>query len=465
MTRLQKTFICIFVFIYVLALLAAGLVLLAIPTPYSETYLGELPVKIERLKTTEGKRVILVGGSAVPFGVDSSMIAGAFSDEEKVPELPGRLKGYEVVDFGLYGSIGSKVMLEILEPYIHKGDIIIVLPEMQKDSMSGFFEGKYLWQALGAGALRYVFRLDTDERNMLLNRLPVFLLDKISMLGGGKDTGDPGIYAKDSFNEYGDIGAFRADNTMTGGFDPDNLITFDEKYLVEDLISFTGSFGRKCHEKGAKLYLGYAPMNAAAVTSPVDEIDKYESGLRSNPDISLIGCANEAIMDESFFYDTNYHLNSEGCKEYTVRLIKWIRAEYGDPTYTPPVEIEETTETDDAGGQSKTLEGSGEGLRYEEGEDSIRITGIEESMAEAREVTIPVSINGKKVTSIADGSFAGYSNLKRIIIESSEPASVRVGRYLLDGCDASVVVPKGASSAYKTNYFWSQYSERISEEE
>ena len=97
--------------ITVLAVLTALLLLIpavlcvfafALPAQYTETFLGELPCKMERLRNAEGPRIILVGGSSVPFSIKSELIEASF------PE-------YTAVDFGLYAELGTPIMLDWLD--------------------------------------------------------------------------------------------------------------------------------------------------------------------------------------------------------------------------------------------------------------------------------------------------------------------------------------------------------------
>ena len=88
----------------------------AVPVQYEDTFLGELKYKMERLQNTEGKRIILTGGSSVAFGVDSSLLEDAFEE-------------YGTVNFGMYAGLGTTVMLELSEDEIRKGDVIILMPE------------------------------------------------------------------------------------------------------------------------------------------------------------------------------------------------------------------------------------------------------------------------------------------------------------------------------------------------
>ena len=71
----------------------------SIPPQYSDTFVGELDDKFERLTSIEEPKVVVVGGSSVAFGLESEIL-------EKYVGMP-------VVNFGLYAALGTKVMLDL----------------------------------------------------------------------------------------------------------------------------------------------------------------------------------------------------------------------------------------------------------------------------------------------------------------------------------------------------------------
>ena len=96
----------------------------AVPAQYRETFVGELPAKRAMLAAESDKpRLIIVGGSAVAFGVDSALLA---------QELPD----YQPINFGLYAALGTRVMLDLSIDELRPGDISIVMPEQQSHAHS-----------------------------------------------------------------------------------------------------------------------------------------------------------------------------------------------------------------------------------------------------------------------------------------------------------------------------------------
>ena len=117
----KKLLTCLTIVTLSLSLLATPCFVLtsafAFAPVFRDTFVGELKEKVELLKNAEKKKIVVIGGSSVPFGIQSNYIKKY-------------LPSYDVVNFGLYAALGSDVMLDLAREYIDKDDIIIFSPEM-----------------------------------------------------------------------------------------------------------------------------------------------------------------------------------------------------------------------------------------------------------------------------------------------------------------------------------------------
>ena len=114
MKKAWITFICLFLCVLIpfgtVAAIGFGL-----PSQFGNTFLGELENKIDRLYSLDKPKIVVIGGSSVPFGVDSKLTEKAL--------------GMPTVNFGLYATLGTKMMLDISKGAIKKGDIIVIAPD------------------------------------------------------------------------------------------------------------------------------------------------------------------------------------------------------------------------------------------------------------------------------------------------------------------------------------------------
>ncbi|MDE5546935.1 MAG: hypothetical protein K2I88_05675, partial [Anaeroplasmataceae bacterium] len=183
---------------------------------YDNTYLAELKDKISLLKNTKEKKIILVGGSSLPFGIRSDLI------EQELPE-------YKVVNFGLYATLGTKAMMDLSKINIQEGDIVILSPELNSQTYSLYFNPKSILQALDGFSSYQKYFSVSNNLSVLYN---YFDFAREKMKYADSTMPDPtGIYRHDSFNAYGDIETERKNNIMVNGYDSTMDIVLDEALL------------------------------------------------------------------------------------------------------------------------------------------------------------------------------------------------------------------------------------------
>ena len=102
----------------------------SLPTIYQDSYYAELSSMVERLDAAQGKRLILLGGSSVAFGVDVPLLEKYLSE-----------KGfdYTVCPLGLYAAVGNSAMLSLSESALREGDVVILALEPASDALTSYF--------------------------------------------------------------------------------------------------------------------------------------------------------------------------------------------------------------------------------------------------------------------------------------------------------------------------------------
>lgn len=289
------------------------------PAQYDHTFYGELDEKHDRLSSIDKPKIVVVGGSSVAFGLDSQMI------EEKT--------GYEVVNFGLYADLGTKIMLDLSRRHINEGDIVIIAPEMDEQTLSLYFNGSSALKATD-GKPSMLFELDGDDWYDIWGALWGFAGEKWSYFKNG--TPDPeGVYNSKNFNKYGDISPDlfkREENIMVLGYDTFKPLQVKKEIFSQDFVDYLNSYIDELHEEGAAVYYGFCPMNEVAVeidlTSDIPKSeqitnlsDNLLSYLQETLHCPVLGTPEEAMMPTAYFYDSNFHLNDYGVPVHTARLI------------------------------------------------------------------------------------------------------------------------------------------------
>lgn len=434
-----------------------------LPPQYNETYLGEFKEKQERLKRTEGEKIIIAGGSSAAFGIRCDLI------EEQL--------GMPAVNWGLYAPLGSRTMLEVCFDEIEAGDIVVFSPEQNQETLSFTFQAESVWQAMeGDYSKLCVFR--ESELRQLLGAFPEFAVSKLKYALEGKPKLS-GIYKKSSFNKYGDISSdARKSNEMPEGYDSAQLIDFSF-FPEEEFIRYLNDYAARVEEKGAVFYYRFCPMNREAVVNE-EAADGWFEKLEQSADFTILGNPHTCVMESGWFFDTNFHLNEAGAVVNTYYFIRDLKAQLRDSSVTDielpqmpqvPGRLDQALEGDNSDEFCFTYEGEG---------SSLVITGVSEKGREKEELTFPQEHNGTKVTAVQEGSLEGCESLKTVNVYGGitlrdgcfagcpklreirllgKPSEIMAGRNLLKGCEALLYTEY--EEEYRLDYSWSAYSDKI----
>ena len=226
-------------------------VALSLPATYGDTFLAALNDKYERLYSLQGEKVVVVGGSSVAFGYESDIL-------EKYLDRP-------VVNFGLYAALGTKLMLDLSLDAIAEGDIVLLAPEADAQTLSLYFNAESTWQA-------------SEERRDMLRHLSMD--DKLSMLGGawhyavssgraqldGALPKPEGAYRRDGFDEAGDLEYERTENIMLGYYDAKHPVALSEQIVSENFVDYLNEYIDACHARGATVYFVFCPINELSMS-------------------------------------------------------------------------------------------------------------------------------------------------------------------------------------------------------
>ncbi len=441
----------------------------AAPSQYKNTFLGELGDKYDRLYSIKEPKIVIIGGSSTAFGLDSELL-------EKNLNMP-------VVNFGLYATLGTKVMLDLSEDAIGKDDIIVIAPETDKQTLSLYFNAETVWQGLD-GKMNMLKHIKSENKKDMVGAFFGFTSKKFGyMINGAPDPA--GVYNHSSFNEYGDIIYDRPYNIMALGYDPNMTVDFDTSMLSEDFIDYLNAYIGKAEKKGAKVYYSFPPINESAIASGVTEetIYNYYDFISRNINCDVISNPNNYILNENYFYDSNFHLNDSGVTVRSANIIKDLYKALGI-TETVKIEIPEPPSRSEVGGETTDGDNSYAGyFTYSDFGKGLVIIGTTDEAKLLKNITVPTVYNGKTVLAIGEEAFKDCGNLKsitinanivqfydrvfsgcnaltRIIMNYDSAEGVAVGSDLFGGApdSAKMYFPsqKGFES-FVSDYFWGPY--------
>lgn len=451
------------VIVLVLPFVAVAGVVLSTPCQYDETFLAELENKHARLSTMESEKLVLIGGSNLAFGIDSKKL------EQYV--------GMPVVNYGLYATIGTKAMLDLSRSHIGKGDIVVICPETNAQTYSLYYNAHSMWQALDCD-LSMLRDVGISNAGKLLAALPAFASEKWRFFRTNTKPSPSGIYAKSSFNKYGDIAVDRPYNEMPSRYDASMTVSLTPALLDADFVRYLNEYADHCAKQGASVYFGFSPINADAVVSTDEQKDAFCAALSEQLSFPVLGDIDTYILDADYFYDTNFHLNSTGALQRTSLLaddlLRLLNKSGETPKYEPPTRLGEgadtPTDTDD----------NARYFVFDEVVGGLAIVGLSEEGKTQKTLTVPRSADGKAVVLIGDNAFAS-DVLERVIIGKQAtvkgftakslsncpalraleihlppyeiPLDAEAAKEMPTGC--FVYVSKDAYAEFATDYFWS----------
>ena len=411
-----------------LAIIATAI--FAISPQFSETYSAELNEKVDRLMSIEEDKIVVIGGSSVAFALDSALM-------EK--EL-----GKPVVNFGLYAALGTKLMLDLSRDGIKEGDIVILSPELDAQTLSLFFSTESTLNAVDDDK-SLLLKIPSEHWLGLIGGAWRFATDKVyfSHVYEEKedDKKEDDIYVASSFNEYGDIkSGLRPNNIIPGYFyDRQKLIDLTPDIVDPEFLDYLNEYIAYCKSVGATVYFNWCPMNSAGFADGTtnETINAFSTYMQDNINCEFIGLKNDgyvssiydSIIDKAYFYDTNFHLNDSGVTLYTVNLINNLYLTMGDLESFCEVSIPEPPELPDAIISYPYYDENEKYFTYELTLTGMVITGLTEEGKAQKTLTIPVGAEGFIVSEIGKHAFSDGACTRVIIPADSLVQSLRDGSF------------------------------------
>ncbi len=441
--------------------------------PYAKTYYGELIKMHERLKKTLDKKIVFLGNSSVAFGTDSKLIED---------ELQKQGRSYEVVNFGLYGSIGTKAMLDLSKKHINEGDIVILSIEEYPQSMSTFLDPLEIYRSTN-GDFSMIGEIDKSYSGEFVAEYPTFISEKLKLSQSSNEI--EGIYKQASFDDRCDLKNHPRDyNTMPDGYDSNNLIDLSALEISDSYIQMINDYTNELYCNGASIYYSFAPMNKDSIIGYSRELlDSFASKIDAKINCPLFMNPNDAVYEPGYFYDSNFHLNYAGMTCHSIDLMNGLKTILGDSSPTDLVKPAMPKVPDEGYIEENSTDESC--FEYEEKGETYIITSIKDESLDKEEFIIPSMHDGKPVISFSkdtfvnnstikqitlqknirkleDSSFDGCSNLSTIKITQTNPDRISVGYSLLEGTtNVEILVPQKGLSSYRSHYFWGHYNENI----
>ena len=270
---------------------------------YSGSYNAVLVDKVERLDSIEEPKIVIIGDSNVAFGMDSEMVEEA--------------TGMPVVNMGLHGGLGNPFHEEMAKINVTEGDIYIICHTGYADE-DKIPDTTLAWMTIENHSELWQLIRWKDSYN-LLKGFPPYLKKCIELWGNGTGNQEmEGCYARQAFNEYGDVAVAREKSEYT----------FTKQYVFDvndTTVKRLNELNAYLNERGAIMLIAGFPIGDGEYTPPREAYVAKWKQLEEQLDCEVISHIEDYFMDYDYFYDTENHLTNEGARVRTEQLIKDLK--------------------------------------------------------------------------------------------------------------------------------------------
>ncbi len=465
-----------FVLVIPLTMIVTGFNL---PKQFRDSYYGVIAENYHELIQAKRKKIIFIGNSAVAFGVRPDLV-------EK------ELSGYNAVNFGVYGAVGTKFMLDLSKANIGEGDIIIIMPELFRQTCSLYFSAKDVWRAVDSD-FRMLFYIPKENYESMIGNFFAFSAEKYKYFSGNTSPSAEGVYNREAFlNKDGTYAGYmtydRAYNEMLGGYDPVNQPVISANVFGDGFINYLNEYNDYASQRGATVFFGFSPINSLSVSEEKGDPDEFYDYLYKKLNFEILGHPLKYMMDFHWFYDNNVHMNSCGAIVYTNTLVEDLKLAleiYDKPNMIelpdmPEIPMKDFPTGDNSDAQYFTYER----VTSVSG-DYIRLTALTEEGRNKAELTLPYSYNGipvkefmpevfqnndvisriilpETISVIYEDSFLGAEKLSALYFKHDAIRDIAVTEDFLHGADKCVIYVKSTvNTADGCTGGWTFYGDRI----
>lgn len=325
----------------VVALCAAVAFAIVAFIPEGNDYAEATLLKHERLASFDGPKVVLVGGSNLAFGIDTLQM----QDETGCP----------VVNMGMNGYFGVRYMLEEVRPSMRPGDTVVVALEYDSffKPVDGTASNLLLIVKANPQAFAY---LSPRQQLDVLAATPYVAQEKLLRLIRGVAFGlrdalggddDEPATEEEMTMEIETLSGFNAEGDLVShlgvtwpyaheqGIDPATPVD-------PQIVGLLAAFSADMEARGVRVMVSYTPLMRSFYDEHRAGIDNIHR-LLTEAGLTVPSAPTAYVYDESFFFDTVFHVNAEGRALRSERLAADINAFRGpDARCDPAVQLTET---------------------------------------------------------------------------------------------------------------------------
>jgi len=304
--------------------LTAGCVLaICVGVPDGNDYAKASVLKHSALNRDVPRKIVLVGGSNLAFGIDSTIIR--------------ETTGCPVVNMGMNGYFGPKFMLSEARPNLRPGDVVVIAWEYDNyyKTIEGASDDLLMVTKANPNTFAY---LDLSQIAGVIGRYPYVAQQKIlRLMTWARSMFKPKTKAAGpSIEEIESLAGFTKDGDLTSHLGVqwtearEQGIDLVNTPPNRDIIPLMVDFVTDVEKRGVAVMISFTPVIRDFYATQRREIDRVSAELSSNPKLKVPRPASEFVFPSNQHFDTVYHLNAEGRGIRSRMLADDILAQFGD---------------------------------------------------------------------------------------------------------------------------------------
>lgn len=279
--------------------------------PEKNDYSLGIELKHRRLAQFDTRKIVLVGGSNLSYGVDSKLIQQA--------------TGCPVVNMGMNGYFGVRYLLEEVKANINPSDIVVL--SFEYDNLFKSVEGSPASHLAIIKAYPAVFwYLSLEQKLQAIAAIPIVAQAKVMRLiseliaavkrpitGKSYRTEGPAdmnvIESLKSFTPEGDIVGHLG---VVWPYEREDAVVPKGSTIDPEMIALMQAFAVGMQKRGVPVIVSYTPFLREAYDKLRSDLARFDAMVKSSPPLIAPSPPSAFVYDQSLFFDTVYHLNERG---------------------------------------------------------------------------------------------------------------------------------------------------------
>ena len=236
---------------------------------------------------------------------------------------------------GLDLSLGLDFMLREIEPFLARGDVVVISPEYEE--FIDMYPGKVI--TLFSEAVYY----PPSIQFFSYKHLALFLDQGLVVIGGitkaamrfltegvNSEQRPDNPYVRSAFNEYGDI--TRHHELMRRNITTTQFASTSPESITR-VIDRLNQFSDHCRREGIAVFYSYPPIVRGQLQAYAAMIQDIASNLTRRLHFPILDTPEEMSFTADYMFDHEYHLTLAGKQIRTSHLIKTLRKSLAEPVH------------------------------------------------------------------------------------------------------------------------------------